>query len=108
MRRLIPSCLWVILAAVGCASLGINQLPLFSDSDQPPPPSATERSLVFGPRGATEEGWIATRNDKTTGIPQAIYQGPDGKLYYQDGTPVPFKSVRQQLQDLRSEERIRP
>ncbi len=103
---MIPSCLCVILAAAGCASLGINQQPLYSD--QPPSSEAIERSLVFGPPGATEEGWIATRNDRTTGVPEAIYQGPDGKLYFQDGTPVPFKSVRHQLQDLSAEERIRP
>ena len=108
MRRLIPSLLCVFFAAAGCESLGINQQPLYSDQPPPPPSAGTERSLVFGPEGVTEEGWIATRNDRTTGIPQAVYQGPDGKLYYQDGTPVPFKSVRQQLQELSSEQRIRP
>ena len=31
-----------------------------------------------------------------------------GTLYYEDGSPVKSKTVRQQLRDLRAEERIRP
>ena len=97
----------VILAAAGCSQLAVKQQPLMSDQRLPAAPTGS--SLVFGEVDPPDDDWIATRNDKGLGVrqQQSVYYGPGGRLYYPDGTPVEFKGVRKQLQDLRAEERIR-
>ncbi len=91
-----------LVAAVcsGCSGGGgVAQRPLSSDEPH--------RSLVLGQRGLNNDAAIAGRKD-AAGHPTQLYRGPGGKLLYQDGSPVQFDSVRKQLQDLRSEERISP
>ncbi len=63
-------------------------------------------SLVLGRRGLNDDA-IAGRRD-VAGHPTQLYRGPGGQLFYQDGSPVQFDSVRKQLQDLRSEQQISP
>ncbi len=84
------------MIAAGCSqSSGVTQSTLGAHEPHP--------SLVLGHRDAGED---LNRRKDPQGKPAQIYHGPGGKLYYQDGSPVPFDSVKQQLQDLRSEERI--
>jgi hypothetical protein len=92
-----------LLALSGCAT-GIQQETLYQDGAAPPPPPDTSRALVFGP---TDEQAFVARNDPSHGR-RPLYYGPNGHLYYEDGTAVQFKGVRHQLQDLRAEERISP
>ncbi|MHC4217822.1 MAG: hypothetical protein ACYSU7_05125 [Planctomycetota bacterium] len=94
----------VILTASGCSELTVFQQPLASD--QPARPQPTDPTLVLG--GADQpDDWTAHRNDSVTGNQRRMYYGPSGKMYFEDGSAVPFDSVRKQLQDLRAEERIR-
>jgi hypothetical protein len=94
----------VILTAAGCSELKVFQQPLASD----PPPRAqtTDPSLVLGGTGQQDD-WTARRNDNISGNQRQVYYGPSGKMYYEDGSAVPFDSVRKQLQDRRAEDRIR-
>ena len=96
--------LGVILTATGCAQSGIFQPPLAKD--QQVRPQSTDASLVFGGAGQ-ENDWTARRNDGADETQRKLYYGPSGRLYYDDGTPVKFDSVKKQLQDLRTETRIR-
>jgi hypothetical protein len=96
----------VTLATAGCAQHGIFQQPLATDR-QPRPQSTTDASLVLGGPGQ-EDDWTARRNDGADRAERQLYYGPNGRLYYDDGTAVQFDSVKRQLQDLRAEERIRP
>ncbi len=90
----------VTVACAGCSGGGgVTQQPLSSHEPH--------RSLVLGQRGLNNDAAIAGRKD-ATGQPTQLYRGPGGQLLYQDGSPVQFDSVRKQLQDLRSEERISP
>jgi hypothetical protein len=65
------------------------------------------RSLVLGGVGQ-ENDWTARRNDGADPSERQLYYGPNGRLYYDDGSAVQFDSVKKQLQDLRAEERISP
>jgi hypothetical protein len=95
----------VILTVAGCAQSGIFQQPLATD--RPARPQSTDASLVLG--GADQANdWTARRNDGTDRTERQLYFGPNGRLYYDDGSAVQFDSVKKQLQDLRAEERIRP
>ena len=86
----------VAMVAAGCSpSAGVKQSTLAAHEPHP--------SLVLGHRDAGDD--LHGRNDPS-GSPPQVYYGPGGKLYYHDGTPVPFDSVMKQLQDLRTEERI--
>jgi len=86
------------MIAAGCSqSTGVTQSTLGAHEPHP--------SLVLGHRDVSDD--LQGRKDPS-GKPAQIYHGPGGKLYYQDGSPVPFDSVKQQLQDLRTEERISP
>lgn len=103
-HRTIPIALIVL---PGCSWIGVNQAPLASDGFTGPPPG---RSLVVGPglRGGADG--LQGRNDDTLGVRPSglsLYYGKNGELLYPDGTPVPFKGVTRQLQDLRAQERIR-
>ena len=64
-------------------------------------------TLVLGGTG-TQVDWTAHRNDGAGDTQRQLYFGPSGTLYYEDGSPVKSKTVRQQLRDLQAEERIRP
>ncbi len=92
----------VTLIGAGCSGgsgAAMYQRPLGS--------SATHPSLVLGQRGAGEESWVTGRRDEM-GRPIRLYRGPGGRLYYKDGSPVDFDTVKKQLQDLQSEQRISP
>lgn len=96
-----------VLAATGCSQTAINQQPLMRDRPAGPGPAAGE-SLIFADLNAGD-GAVEGRRDRDLNVrdgPQ-YYFGPGGRLYYPDGTPVPFESVKKQLQDLRTEQRIR-
>ncbi len=100
-----------VAGAAGCALMGVNQGPLASDGPAPSPPGPG-RSLVVGGRVPAGEGEDAVmgRNDDALGVRPngvSVYYGPDGQLLYRDGTVVPFKGVTRQLQDLRTQQRIR-
>ncbi|MHC4979086.1 MAG: hypothetical protein ACYTGT_08700 [Planctomycetota bacterium] len=101
-RSILPG---VILSAAGCAQSGIFQQPLATD--QRVRPQSTDSSLVLGGVGQ-ENDWTAHRNDDAGDRQRQLYYGPSGRLYYDDGSPVQFDSVKKQLQDLRAEERIGP
>ena len=86
------------MIAAGCSSsTGVQQSTLRAHEPHP--------SLVLGHREAADD--LQGRKDPS-GKPAQLYRGPGGKLYYQDGSAVPFDSVKQQLQDLRTEERTSP
>ena len=51
------------------------------------------------------EGQLHHLGDEN-GEPIRLYRGAGGRLYYKDGSPIDFDSVRKQLQDLQSEQRI--
>jgi hypothetical protein len=88
----------VVLIAAGCSqSTGVQQSTLGAHEPHP--------SLVLGHRDAIDD--MEGRKDPA-GKPAQVYHGPGGKLYYQDGSAVPFDSVTKQLRDLRTEERISP
>ena len=92
----------VTLIAAGCSGGsgdGVHQQPLGS--------SATHSSLVLGQRVAGEESWVTSRRDEN-GEPILLYRGAGGRLYYKDGSPIDFDSVKKQLQDLQTEQRISP
>ena len=96
----------VTLLAVACSGGagcsgggGVTQQPLSSHEPH--------HSLVLGQRGLNDDAAIAGRKD-AAGHPTQLYRGPGGQLHYQDGSKVQFDSVRKQLQDLRSEQRISP
>ncbi len=103
MRRCLGcwSLVAVTLTAAGCSGgsggSGVYQQPLGS--------RATHPSLVLGQHGAGEESWVTSRRDEM-GRPIRLYRGPGGRLYYKDGSPVDFDTVKKQLQDLQSEQRI--
>ena len=94
----------MILIAAGCAQSTVNQAPLASDQRAPRP--SADASLVLGGAGQAND-WTASRNDSTINNERQLYYGPQGNLYYDDGSRVPFTSLRRQLQDFRAEERIR-
>ena len=94
----------VILTTAGCIRSGVHQQPLLTD--QRVRPQSTDSSLVLGGLGQ-EDNWTAHRNDGADRRQRQLYYGPSGKLYYDDGTPAQFDSVRKQLQDLRAQDRIR-
>ncbi|MHC4143067.1 MAG: hypothetical protein ACYSUF_14800 [Planctomycetota bacterium] len=102
-RRLVL--LAVILTAAGCAQSRVFQQPLATD--QRVRTQSTDASLVLGGAGQ-ENDWTARRNDGADPSERQLYYGPDGRLYYDDGSAVQFDSVKKQLQDLRAEERISP
>ncbi len=86
------------LVAAGCSGgSGVYQQPLGS--------STTHSSLVLGQYGAVEESWVTSRRDEN-GEPIRLYRGAGGRLYYKDGSPIDFDSVKKQLQDLQTEQRI--
>ena len=88
------------VAGWGCSGGGgVTQQPLASHEPHP--------SLVLGQGGLNNDAAIAGRKD-VAGHPTQLYRGPGGQLLYKDGSKVQFDSVRKQLQDLRSEERISP
>ena len=93
----------VTLIGAGCSGGfggsggGVYQQPLGS--------SETHPSLVLGQYGAVEESWVTGRRDEN-GEPIRLYRGAGGRLYYKDGSPVDFDSVKKQLQDLQTEQRI--
>ena len=88
----------VAAACCGCSGgWGTTQQPLSSHEPH--------HSLVLGQLHS--DAGIAGRKD-AVGQPTQLYRGPGGQLLYQDGSPVQFDSVRKQLQDLRTEERISP
>ncbi len=90
----------VAVACCGCSGAGgLTQQPLSSHEPH--------HSLVLGQRGLNTDAAIAGRKD-AAGQPTQLYRGPGGQLHYQDGSKIQFDSVRRQLQDLRSEERISP
>ncbi|MHC5007092.1 MAG: hypothetical protein ACYTGF_07015 [Planctomycetota bacterium] len=95
----------VTLMAAGCARSGIFQQPLATD--QQVRTQSTDPSLVLGGVGQ-ENDWTARRNDGADRTERQLYYGPNGRLYYDDGSAVQFDSVKKQLQDLRAEERISP
>ena len=95
----------VILTASGCAQSGTFQQPLATD--QRVRTQSTDSSLVLGGVGQ-ENDWTARRNDGADPSERQLYYGPNGRLYYDDGSAVQFDSVKKQLQDLRAEERISP
>jgi len=102
MRRCPPCCSLFAVALIGAGCSGgsgsrVNQQPLGS--------SATHPSLVLGQYGAVEESWVTGRRDEN-GEPIRLYRGPGGRLYYKDGSPIDFDSVKKQLQDLQTEQRI--
>ncbi len=100
MRRCFgcPSLLAVTVAAAGCSGgSDVYQQPLGS--------STTHSSLVLGQYGAVEESWVTGRRDEN-GEPIRLYRGAGGRLYYKDGSPIDFDSVKKQLQDLQTEQRI--
>lgn len=72
---------------------------------QPLGSSTTHPSLVLGQYGAVEESWVTSRRDEN-GKPIRLYRGAGGRLYYKDGSPIDFDSVKKQLQDLQTEQRI--
>ncbi len=92
----------LIVAAAGCSTSPVQQQPLYAA-----PSGGPGDTLVLGGWSGTEEDWIAARNDQGR-TPMQLYTGPSGKLYYKDGSPVEFHSVRRQLEDLRAQERINP
>ncbi len=90
----------VLAACTGCAGGG--------DTVQRPLPShGPHHAMVLGHHGATADPALAGRND-ASGQPTQLYRGPGGQLHYKDGSQIQFDSVKKQLQDLRSEERIAP
>jgi hypothetical protein len=93
----------VILIATGCGQSTVNQAPLASDLSAPRRPA--DASLVLG-GPAPADDWTTNRNDATINNERRLYYGPGGHLYYDDGSRVPFKSLRHQLQDFRAVERI--
>ena len=108
VRRLIRSSSLVVLLAGVPACSDYSQQPLLTDQHVPPVPG--HRPLVLSDMSG-HNGEDATRNDENIGVRGAgrnTHYGPGGKLYYEDGSPVQFDSVRKQLQDLRAEEQIRP
>jgi hypothetical protein len=100
-RSVLPA---LLLIASGCGQETINQAPLASD--QRVPRRSADASLVLGGAGPSND-WTASRNDPTLNNERRLYYGPEGNLYYDDGSQVPFTSLRRQLQDFRAEERIR-
>jgi hypothetical protein len=100
-RSVLPA---VILIATGCSQSTVNQAPLASDRRVGRP--SADASLVLGGTGPQDD-WATSRNDATINNERQVYYGPEGHLYYDDGSRVPFKSLRRQLQDFRAEERIR-
>ncbi len=93
-----PTILLVVLLAAGC-STSVQQEPLYSTEDS--------RPLVLT-GDYTGQDWYSKRNDIGRTDGRQLYYGPGGTLRYEDGSPVEFKSVKKQLQDLRTEERISP
>ncbi len=93
----------VTLLAAACSGCsgggGVTQQPLSS--------YGPHDALVLGQRGLNNDAAIASRKD-AVGQPTRLYRGAGGRLFYQDGSPVQFESVRKQLQDLRSENQISP
>ncbi len=90
----------ITLVAAGCSGgsgAAVHQRPLGS--------STTHSSLVLGQYGEGEESWVTGRRDEN-GEPILLYRGAGGRLYYKDGSPIDFDSVKKQLQDLQSEQRI--
>lgn len=88
------------LVAAGCSGDfggGVYQQPLGSNT--------THSSLVLGQYGEGEESWVTGRRDEN-GEPILLYRGAGGRLYYKDGSPIDFDSVKKQLQDLQTEQRI--
>jgi hypothetical protein len=94
----------VILIASGCSSSTVNQAPLASDLRAPR--RSADPALVLGGTGQADD-WTASRNDPSINNQRSLYYGPKGQLYYDDGSPVKFKSLRRQLQDFQAEERTR-
>jgi hypothetical protein len=95
----------VTLSAAGCSWPGVFQQPLATD--QRVRPQTTDQALVLGGAGQADD-WTAHRNDGANRRERQLYYGPSGRLYYDDGSPLKFDSVKKQLRDLRAEERIRP
>lgn len=90
----------LIAACAGCAGDDIV-------AQRPLPTHEPHHALVLGRPGANGDPAIDGRKDGD-GQPTQLYRGPGGQLHYQDGTQIQFDSVKKQLQDLRSEERISP
>ena len=102
------SILVLALVASGCSGAGNVQQGSLA-THQRARSDATSRSLVLsGAAAGDEEGWLAARNDVVTRTPSKVYVGPGGRMFYADGTPVPFEGVRKQLENLRAENSIRP
>lgn len=109
-RALVAGLGATLVTLAGCASTGVNQGPLGSDGGAVPP--GPGRSLVVGGRvlGGDSDDPLQGRNDDILGVRPSgvsLYYGPQGQLLFPDGTPVLFKGVTQQLQDLRTQQRIR-
>ena len=90
----------VTLIGAGCSGAAGSRV-----YQQPLGSSATHPSLVLGQNGQGEDNWVTGRRDEN-GEPIPLYRGPGGRLYYQDGSPIDFDSVKKQLQDLQTEQRI--
>ena len=88
-----------LVIVAGCTVA--NQTPLAREN------AAAHRSLVVSPLAGGSAA-LNGRNDASINLRHKqtpFLEGPGGKILYEDGSMVEFKTVREQLRDLKAEDR---